>query len=139
MATATLDARPKFRCRTVLLKLAKHRLDQSFDNWIKAPPFIVNPRGQLIHRVRDAATVLWQGVPHHIGFSYLCGNQTNCGLDEIAEVFVADPPRDRLICARCELMAKAANLPSASELAGRHVHRGILVPQRVCCQRKAST
>lgn len=126
--------RPKFRCRTVLLQRPKqHRMYDSFDNWIKAPPFVVNPRGQLIHRVHSVATVLWQGEPHHIGFAYLCGNQTNCKLDEAAEVFVADPPKGRLLCERCELRAKVLGLPSSRELAGRHIHTGVMVPRQTCC------
>lgn len=130
----TASVTPRFKCKAVPLHTPrKYRLCDSFQNWVKAPPFACNPRGQLIHRVRDAATVLWSGEPSHIGIGFLCGNQMNCGIEEVDKVLVADPPKGKLLCVRCELMAQAKNLPSGNDLAGRHVHRGTLVATQVCC------
>ena len=43
------------------------------------------------------------------------------------------PPDDKLLCEACELSAVLAGLPSAYELAGRHVHLGRIKAVRVCC------
>lgn len=47
--------------------------------------------------------------------------------------FLAAPPEDKILCARCEAIAVANGLPSAAELAGRHVHVGRTVAVMTCC------
>lgn len=106
--------------------------------WTKAPPFVANPRGVLIHRVRHVSTILYGKKEHHHHAEYLCGNGCNFDLDSVDDVLVADPPSDRLLCDACEARAVRKKLPTGDALAGRHVHRGILIPQQVCCQPKCS-
>ena len=101
--------------------------------WTKAPPFVANPRGVLLHRVRHVTTYLRGGKDSHHHVDYLCGNGCNVEVETISEVLVSDPPEDRLLCSFCELRARLFKLPSGDDLAGRHVHRGLLVPRRVCC------
>ena len=109
--------------------------EQSMDMraWTKAPPFVVNPRGVLVHRVRHVTTYLRGGKESHHAIQYLCGNCCTAELETISEVLVSDPPRDRLLCSFCEVRAGLFSLPTGDELAGRHVHRGVMVPRRVCC------
>lgn len=104
------------------------------EEWTFSPPFVVNPRGILTHRVRYVRSLFWGDKLSHHHADYLCGNGCNIDVDDIAEVLVSDPPADRLLCARCEAMAAREDLPSGDALARRHVHRGILVAQRICCR-----
>lgn len=101
--------------------------------WTKAPAFAVNPRGVLVHRVRHVTTYLRDGKDSHYHVDYLCGNGCNVELRTIVDVLVTDPPRDRLLCEHCEMRARMQELPSGDHLAGRHVHRGVLVPRQTCC------
>ncbi len=98
-------------------------------NWKLCLPFVVNPRGILIHRVKRARTH-WSGSkePDHHSFDYWCGN----GCSHRGELF-AVPPEDKLLCVRCEAVAVAAGEKPADELAGRHVHIGELRAKRLCC------
>lgn len=105
--------------------------------WKRAFPFAVNPRGILIHRVRDITTYCWDGVKSHHHVTYWCGN--GCCFDLSGprgpeEVLQASPPKDRLLCVYCEMRATIAKEKSADKLAGRHVHIGKLKAERVCCQ-----
>lgn len=98
-------------------------------HWRQSAPFVLNPRGILIHRVRRASTLLRQGMFSHHAATYWCGNgTTGKGLE-----FVHEPPADRLVCARCEEVAIAAGKPSSSDLCGRHVCTGNLKAHRLCC------
>lgn len=47
--------------------------------------------------------------------------------------FLAAPPDDKLLCEACERNAVLAGLPSADELAGRHVHLGKIKAVQTCC------
>lgn len=104
--------------------------------WDRSPPFAVNPRGHLIHRVRYVVSINWNGALNHYNAQYLCNNSCNIDPDLVREILVGDPPRGKLLCSYCEAMATAKKMPSGDALAGRHVHRGVLVPQQVCCQKK---
>jgi hypothetical protein len=102
--------------------------------WRFAPAFCVNPRGILVHRVRHVTTIVRDdGLISHHHVDYLCTNGCNVDRSAIWDVFTSDPPRDRLLCEFCEAMAKRKSLPSGDSLAGRHVHRGVLVARRSCC------
>lgn len=101
--------------------------------WVESPPFAVNPRGILTHRVRHVTAIWAHGELSHFHADYLCMNGCNIDQFKIDEVLTDDPPKDRLLCERCETMAALQKLPSGDQLAGRHVHRGVLVPQQTCC------
>lgn len=94
-------------------------------HWKKALPFVVNPRGLMIHRVKGVRTHLTDD--NRISTDYWCGN-----LGQRCE-FYSDPPKERLLCERCEMLATNAGEPPSDELAGRHVHRGKLRAERTCC------
>lgn len=103
------------------------RLKYRFVAWKRAMPFVFNPRGVLLHRVKSVhSRGVGFGAPH-TSVIYWCGN-----LGHNPEVYI-DPPADRLLCARCEAFAVNAGEKSADELAGRHVHIGKAVPIRTCC------
>lgn len=102
--------------------------------WTKSPPFVVNPRGKLIHRVRHVSTYIFDGKESHVHVTYLCGNGCNLELRSVNDALVSDPPDDMLLCSFCEDRAARAELPTGDELAGRHVHRGILVARQTCCK-----
>lgn len=109
--------------------------------WLKGPPFYAPRRGVLTHRVRYILTHLRRGADgewaetHH-SVSYLCGNQ-NCFRTGDEPALCTDPPDDRFLCDACERRAERQKLPSGDKLAGRHVHRAILVPQQTCCGGKS--
>jgi hypothetical protein len=129
----TADRIPKFRCRTIRLRHRSrhgHLFDFQLD---RAPAFSANPRGTLVHRVRDVVGYLWDGKVRHYAIRHLCGNGYCIAPDMIRDVMMADPPESRLLCSFCHGKAEGMRLPASDELAGRHVHRGILVPTQVCC------
>lgn len=101
--------------------------------WSESPPFVVNRRGVLTHRVKHVTNYLRGVVVSHCHADYLCGNGCNFDPNDTLAVLVPDPPADRLLCDFCEAKARRNKLPSGDDLAGRHVHRGVCVPQRVCC------
>lgn len=98
--------------------------------WKFAPPFNVNPRGILIHRVRSVVTILIDGLRSHDAVHYWCANGTNGEGVSLSEL----PPKDRLLCSHCEALAVAAGEPAASKLAKRHVCVGVLRAVRLCCR-----
>lgn len=124
----------------VKLFLSRNRRRHHRDNdchlpWKRALPFHVNPRGILIHRVRDATTMWYRdtlGFGPHEAFGYYCGGQANGSGKDLTD----NPPAIRLLCERCEAAAIAAGQISADELAGRHVHVGRVKPFRTCCRDK---
>lgn len=122
--------------RSYLKWRASGRTDFSEVAAVRSPPFAVNPRGVLTHRVRHLTTYYTDGRLSHHHADYLCGNGCNFRPDAMAEVLVANPPAGRLLCDYCETRARKKKLPSGDALAGRHVHRGVLVPRRVCCTPK---
>ena len=100
--------------------------------WSSCAPFVENSRGVLIHRPRSAQTITIHREPHK-AIHYWCGNGV-AGKRNLS--FLAAPPEDKLLCARCEAQAVKAGLPSAAELTGRHVHLGKVVAVRVCCDQE---
>ena len=105
----------------------RSRFDREYE-WLKTcEPFVVNPRGKLIHRVQHAhkSKTSRDGLMVH----YWCGNCTFSG----PVILFSDPPKDRLLCVYCEMKATATGEKSAKELTGRHVHVGRLKPVRTCC------
>lgn len=112
--------------------VARGRTDFTAVAWARAPAFAANVRGVLTHRVRHVETLVIGGRESHHHVHYLCGNGCNVALTDAADVLVADPPADRLLCDQCERRAAKCGLPTGDELAGRHVHRGVLVPRQVC-------
>lgn len=96
--------------------------------WPASLPFYFNPRGILVHRVRYAQTHWHNGEPSHDSVTYWCANIGRDG------EFLAEPPKERLLCSYCEARAVASGQKSAQDLVGRHVHVGRLRPERVCCR-----
>ncbi len=97
--------------------------------WDKSPPFVVNPRAVLTHRVRFACTYFYHGKFSHHAVNYWCGN---IGRGELTD----DPPSSRLLCIACEIRAVAAGEKSSKELTGRHVCIGRIKPVRMCCRQE---
>jgi len=94
--------------------------------WKASLPFLWNPRGYLIHRVRAVDSHIIRGKWSHDTATYWCGN---CGRGE----FVSEPPQGYLLCAVCEAQAVAHGEPSAESIVGRHVCIGKLRAVMVCC------
>lgn len=113
------------------LKLGNNLSRYSSVIWTRCAPFVENSRGILIHRPREVTTYNLHRAPH-IGIGYWCGNHVAGGKNF---TFLTAPPVGALLCEKCEQNAVAAGLPSADELAGRHVHKGKLKAIRVCCER----
>src|SRR5688500_16792740 len=86
--------------------------------WKKSLPFADNPRGLLIHRVRSVRTICWDGEPDHGSVDYWCEN--GCNFE--GNIFLSEPPEDRILCARCEANAVAHGYEPAEQIVGRHVH-----------------
>lgn len=103
-----------------------HRLQNGY--WKKSKPFVDNDRAHLIHRPIRITEHVIMGK-RHIAVEYLCQNRAT-GLDNFT--FLDLPPPDKMVCAVCEARAVMAGLPSASELAGRHVHVGRMKPVMTC-------
>ena len=99
--------------------------------WASCAPFIENSRGILIHRPRNGVTFNNLSKGPHVAIHYFCG--MSMASDGKNLTFLAAPPADRILCARCEAIAVANGLPSADELAGRHVHKGGVVAVATCC------
>lgn len=101
--------------------------------WKKSAPFILNPRGLLVHRAKAVGTLYEDGKPDHPVYSYWCGNVGN----RLCEL-IHEPPEDRLVCARCEAVAIAAGEVTSDALTGRHVHLGGLRANRLCCTNESN-
>lgn len=99
-------------------------------SWVSCAPFVENSRGVLIHRPRSGATYNIHRHPH-VGVTFWCGMSVSSDGKNLT--FLAAPPNDRILCARCEAIAVANGLPSVDELAGRHVHKGGVVAVATCC------
>ena len=85
----------------------------------KARPFSVNPRGVLVHRVRDVAVCHdSDGRYTHHTVAHYCGSQAH------GVTLTNVPEPDAIVCASCERRCKELGLPEASEIVGRHVHIG---------------
>ena len=81
-----------------------------------ALPFVQSFRGKLAHRPRRAALHNIWDAPH-FSTQYLCGTMVTHKPDGFT--FTDDPSLP--VCSRCEAIAVEAGMPSASEIAGRHV------------------
>lgn len=103
--------------------------------WASCAPFVENSRGVLIHRPRSGATYNIHKYPH-VAVNFWCGMTATSGGKNLT--FLAAPPEDKILCARCESIARANGLPSADELAGRHVHIGRTVAVMTCCTKEAT-
>jgi len=117
----------------VMLPLRRNNPSRASAIWTKCAPFVENSRGRLIHRPREVTTYNLHRTPH-IAVHHWCG-AAHTGWRIFT--FLQEPPQNKLLCERCELMAVAAGLPDADLLAGRHVHRGKLLPIQTCCQMEA--
>ena len=100
--------------------------------WTSAPPFVENSKGVLIHRPHhvtnhNSLTPRWKS---HLAVHMLCG-MTCTGTKKFT--FLDAPPVGRILCAKCEAIAQEKGLPSADQLAGRHVHVGGVVAVTTCC------
>ena len=99
--------------------------------WVKCKPFVENKRGVLIHRPRSAATYQLHKSSPHIGITFWCGMSST---DSKGHLSLLDtPPEGSILCERCEAIAVKNGLPSADDLAGRHVHKGRTAPIVTCC------
>lgn len=100
----------------------------------KAPAFAFSKIGSLCHRTIGASLHYPpDNKKPHLSISFLCGN----GVVGKNAMF-SDDPEDRLVCIGCEKKAKELELPTASQLAGRHVCTGKLKPIVDCkCSNKS--
>lgn len=104
--------------------------DPRIFHWTKCYPFVENKRGQLIHRPRSGATYQLHKSGPHIGITFWCGM---AAVDHGGKLTLLDaPPEDSILCERCEAAAVSHGLPSADEIAGRHVHKGRTVAVATC-------
>lgn len=101
--------------------------------WKTCLPFVWNPRGILLHRVRNGITFIKNGKEEHSAVHYWCANGTTAECE-----YFAVPPNGKLLCARCEAAAARAGEKSSSELAGHHVHTGELRAVRLCCSNESN-
>jgi len=115
------------------LKVEKRTFKKCFP-WSSCLPFVENSRGILIHRPRSVMTYTQYKTPY-IAVGMWCGNSQN---GEKNFTFLSVPPEKAILCERCELLAVAAGLPTADELAGRHVHKGGVKAFKSCCPATAS-
>ena len=99
--------------------------------WVSCAPFVDNSRGTLIHRPRSASTYNLHSKGPHIGIQFWCGMGVSSDGKNIT--LLSSPPVGRILCARCEAAAVANELPSADEIAMRHVHKGRTVAVPTCC------
>ena len=106
-------------------KMATHGADLI---WTSCEPFVENSRARLVHR--PASVVRYNLHRHpHLAITYLCGNGAT-GSQKFT--FLATPPDGSVVCARCEMAAIEAGLPSSTDLAGHHVCLGELRVVNLC-------
>lgn len=116
-----------------MIKLALDKPKKTSANqfvWASCAPFVENSRGMLIHRPRNGSTYNIHKHPH-IAVGFWCGMAVSTSGKNLT--FLAQPPDGKILCERCEAAAVANGLPSADELAGRHVHKGRTVAVSTCC------
>ena len=100
--------------------------------WTSCEPFVENTMAVLIHRVRRVSLhKIGDRWPSHLGISCWCGNAMT-GTKKFT--FLAAPPVDAIVCARCEEAAVRVGLPRSEEIVGAHVHTGGVVAVRDCCK-----
>jgi len=84
-------------------------------------PFVENSRAVLVHRVRHIEQHKLGDRRPHLAIKMWCGN-TQCGMEKFT--FHDDPPKDKLVCQRCEFEAVAAGKPNSADLANRPINTG---------------
>jgi len=121
----------KVKCHPIRRHLEHRESEYSKTRmWTHTLPFNVNPRGVLIHRIKSGCTIINGGKVSHDAIECWCNNMTNGeGVSPTDK-----PPKDRLLCARCEAIAVEHGEPPASKLVGRHMHIGVMKPVRLCCR-----
>lgn len=98
--------------------------------WVSCEPFVENSMAVLIHRVRHVTThQISDKYRPHIAVQCWCGNSMT-GTKKFT--FIPKPDDADILCARCEVAATKAGLPSADLIAGRHVHIGGVVAVKHC-------
>ena len=112
------------------------KTDNRESPWASCAPFVENSRGTLIHRPRSVSTYNIHPTGPHIGIHFWCGMHVSGGKNF---TFLSAPPKDRIVCERCEAAAAANELPPADKLAGRHVHKGRTVAVATCCDIERET
>jgi len=105
-------------------------------NWLSCLPFVENSRGTLIHRPRSGKTYNIHRTGPHVAMSFWCGMAVSS--DGKNFTFLDQPPEGKILCEKCEEAAILAGMPSADELAGRHVHKGRTRAVATCCDLPAS-
>lgn len=98
--------------------------------WKACLPFVDNSRGMLLHRPRNGSTYNIHKHPH-IAVQFWCGMVVTASDGHLS--FTDSPPEEKILCEKCEAAAVANGLPSASELAGKHVHIGRTKAVITCC------
>lgn len=124
---------------TIKLRLEiKHEKPSAYQfgkqyKWQSSLPFFDNCRAILIHRPRFVTTYHNFKDPH-LGITAFCGNSFVGGNN--FQFMSAPIEGGKMVCARCELAAVEAGLPTSDELAGFHVHLGKLKAVKLCCKDK---
>ena len=98
--------------------------------WKACLPFVDNSRATLIHRPRSGSTYNIHKNPH-IAVQFWCGMVVTASDGHLS--FLDSPPDEKILCERCESMAIKNGIPSADELAGKHVHKGRTAAVVTCC------
>lgn len=104
--------------------------------WRESAPFVLNPRGILVHRVLGVTTIIrhyWE-EDTNVVVKYACWNGCSFDCEKSDVCLLHEVPGDRILCERCEQVALNNGLPSADELCGRHVHVGRVRAIRSCCK-----
>lgn len=116
------------------VKLGRIRVQPRFvdqtEVWTESEPFLDNPRGRLTHRVRAVQTIIGYKDKIHYSADFWC-NGSVCFNSK--DQLVSTPPEGRLVCARCEAKAVEKGQLTSDELAGQHVHKGVMRPVKTCC------
>lgn len=116
------------------VKLRKIKVQPRFwdstEVWAESEPFLHNPRGYLTHRVRAVQSIVGHKGKIHFVADMWC-NGTVCFKDK--DQLVSTPPEGRLVCARCEAKAVEKGEMTSDQLAGQHVHKGVMRPVKTCC------
>lgn len=99
----------------------------------KSLPFVENDRAVLIHRVKRIEQHQLPGRRPHLSVHMWCG-QTQCGSTKFT--FHDDPPKDKLVCHNCEILAVSLGELPSDTLVGRHVCKGKLKAVRTCRHKK---
>ncbi len=124
----------KIALKTIKAHVSKDNRCDYF-SWKSCLPFMENKRGVLIHRPRAVVTInasrLFTKKLPYLAVTHWCGNSVN---SENSFTFLNAPPEGKILCERCEVLAVEAGLPSASSLAGRHVHVGGVKAVASCCE-----